>query len=168
MKRTILIVILALLTALTIAYIFSNSFADSEQSNEQSDSVVEIVRPIIDPDASLPDEELDVIVRKTAHIVEFAVLGVMTALLCLSIFRFSWKDALKNICIPLFIILTVGVCDEYIQSLNDRTSMVEDVLIDFGGGLIGLALTSSVYAIVRLIQTAKSKKRALKIPIIKN
>ncbi|MDO4544265.1 MAG: VanZ family protein [Clostridia bacterium] len=160
MKRWILIIIFSILTALTIAYIFSNSYASSEQSNEQSDIVVEVVRPIIDPKATMPEETLDVVVRKAAHVIEFALLGTMLSLLCLSIFRFSWKDALKNIFIPLFVILLIGVTDEYIQSLNDRSSMIEDVFIDFSGGIIGLVFVSATFAVVRLISSARRKRKA--------
>lgn len=40
----------------------------------------------------------------------------------------------------LFMILSVAVMDEYLQSFVARTSSVSDILIDFSGGMTGILI----------------------------
>ena len=41
----------------------------------------------------------------------------------------------------LFIVLAVAVVDEFVQSVVGRTSLITDVLLDFSGAAIGIAVT---------------------------
>ena len=63
----------------------------------------------------------------------------------------------QNNILGLFYILAVGVTDEYIQLFSGRTSGVKDVVIDFIGGLFGIALVLSVYLIYKFIKFQKNK-----------
>ncbi len=143
-KVNIWLLVFLVLSLLITGYIFSNSFKDITHSEAESDVVVEKVKPVVDPDDSIDDEVFSKYVRKTAHVTEFALLGVciggmMVCLYC--------KLGKVFVSMPLLIVVLAGVCDEFIQSFNDRASSVSDVLIDSAGGVLGLALcVGAVYA----------------------
>ncbi len=131
------IIIFALCVILTMVYIFSNSLKSQEKSNDTSTKITEQIKPIIDPEDKIPHKELNHKVRKTAHCIEFGVLGIFLALLFDGIKKcFNKTDVFA----PLMLALSTAVADEYIQTFNDRGSQVEDVLIDFGGAIVGLFL----------------------------
>ena len=83
-------------------------------------------------------------VRKVAHFAEYALLGAecagLTVLLARRVFSpYLWAD--------LFAVLMVAVLDEFLQSFVGRTSLVGDVLLDFSGALVGIALVLVVTAV---------------------
>ena len=137
-----------------MSFIFGNSIKKSEESKNQSDKVVEIVRPIIDPDHLMSDDQISHVVRKSAHFVEFFALGALCALLAYHIrYRLTLSGAA---CSALWCLLSANI-DEYIQSLNDRGSLVSDVLLDFSGAISGIII-GSVLAFVIKIAVKKIKK----------
>lgn len=83
-----------------------------------SEQIQQIVQP---DDVGKKSEEWDVFVRKAAHGLEFALLGICTAgfFLCL-----SKKKHRCYICAPLLYTLSIAASDEYIQSFTKRTSEV--------------------------------------------
>ena len=65
-----------------------------------------------------------------------AVLGILVA----GLFRqigLRTGDSLRSL--PVLTVLLVAVLDEYIQHFTGRGSAVTDVILDFSGGLFGLA-----------------------------
>jgi len=137
LKKYSRIMIFALCVILTMVYIFSNSLKSQEKSNDTSTKITEQIKPIIDPEDKIPPKELNHKVRKTAHCIEFGILGIFLALLFDGIKKcFNKTDVFA----PLMLALSTAVADEYIQTFNDRGSQVEDVLIDFGGATAGLFL----------------------------
>ena len=124
-------VYLALLLVLTLL-IFSFSAESAEESSEKSDSIVGIVQKICDAlgvDATIVDKPI----RKAAHFMEFALLGVLSYL-CAREFRLGTSSA-------LLYSLLVGVVDETIQIYSpERSSSTGDVLLDFSGALFGALL----------------------------
>ena len=74
------------------------------------------------------------IVRKVAHGVEFAFLGICTAGF-FACFSRTWNR--YYVCALLLYTLSVAVADEYIQVFAKRTSEVQDVIIDFDGACCG-------------------------------
>ena len=117
---------LVLMLACT-GFIFNNSLKDSEESYESSNKVVEIVEPIIGEVNS--EKGLDFWVRKSAHVIEFALLGLVSAALTLVLQR-RFGCHLFGYC--LFYVILVAVTDEFIQSYMVRTSSVKDIFIDSG------------------------------------
>ena len=75
------VIVLSILIVLTLCFIFGNSLKGPAESLEQSNSVGDVIRPIIDPDENLTDEEFSFFVRKSGHFVEYAVLGIECAIL---------------------------------------------------------------------------------------
>lgn len=122
-------------------FIFFNSSQVSSVSNVRSRGVVDGIVTFISKapfgtrilkHISLSD--LNLLVRKIAHGFEFFLLSMA---ICYTLDYFKIKD--MNIVIySLFIILLIATIDEFFQLfIQDRTSSVKDVLIDFAGGIIG-------------------------------
>lgn len=83
------------------------------------------------------DNWLNFIVRKNAHAFEYLILSILVSGVLL-LHNQKGKNALIYI---MFICLLCAVLDEFNQMFSiGRTSSVEDVLIDFIGSLIGIAL----------------------------
>lgn len=127
----------AFLTGLVICFIFSNSMRSQVVSDEQSKTVAAVVDPTINPQGGVDDYEwLNVLVRKLAHMAEFALLGAVLYGLILSIYKIWGKWFVGMM---LFTSLAVAVIDESIQYLvPGRTPLVSDILIDFTGAIFGI------------------------------
>ena len=145
MQTKHLLILFALLSTLVTGYIFSNSFKDAEASHAQSGAVMEMVEPVLTPVIRQETEEetqkkLSFVVRKAAHFIEFAALGIcvggFTAALCALKRRNLWALA-PGIC------LAAAACDEIIQSFTDRTSSVKDVALDLCGSVFGILLVAA-------------------------
>ncbi len=145
-------IFLTLLTVITAAFIFLNSLTGSEVSHTKSSAVAEAVRPVIDPDETLPPKTLDALVRKAAHFIEFGILGCQLMGLTLLLAHLKKRRVITMMCTPLFLSLLAAVLDEYIQSLLDRTSMVKDILLDFVGSAAGIILVWAIYEIFRSVR----------------
>ena len=160
--KKILIIIDILLILATIVFIISNSATTSEKSNNKSESVtdrvVENVKPLKDAieQEKVDKEDVHKGIRKMAHFLEYALLGVELMALLLMVFP---VDTMKYLIYILFFGLALGVCDESVQKLTDRTSSTTDVMIDFGGFCIGIAFAYFAFAAVRAIIKKKANKK---------
>ncbi len=145
------ILFLTICVVLITCFVFANSLKDAEASLKSSNSVTELIVT----DADNPDYLLiNAIVRKLAHVIEFGVLGVAVMWLLISV-RDIYHRALFGY--GFFYVLMVAVIDEYIQSFSDRTSAVADVLLDFDGALIGLALGWCIIYVSKKIKNMKCR-----------
>jgi VanZ family protein len=139
------------LSAVFILLIFMNSLQNGDVSSQQSGSVVALLQSIFEK-IGLSLTVSSYIVRKSAHFIEFAVLGILLT----TTLKAYTNKILKNIFAPLFIGLFVAVSDEYIQLYSDgRAGMVQDVVLDFAGFITGLCLTALV---LMLREKRKDKK----------
>ena len=131
-----LIYLFLVLTLLVSGFIFHNSLQSPDESNARSDKITGVAESIIDFIFG-EDNDIDTnyIVRKTAHFIEFFVLGVCFAGLCMVVKFYYGKDWMPY---SFFSVLLVAVMDEYIQSFTGRTSSVSDVWIDLAGALCGI------------------------------
>ena len=121
-----------------------------------SGKIVDIIRPLIDPQGDLSTSELQIIVRKTAHFMEFFLCGTCLAIISVIISR---KAVSPWIFMPLFITLFTAVSDEFLQRFTGRTSLVTDVLIDFSGGFCGILIVTLAYAIILAVKKLIKKRR---------
>lgn len=95
-------------------------------------------------------EVSDYIVRKSAHVCEFLILGII---LTIALKIYTGK-VFNNICNALFVGLMTAVIDEFIQTfIAGRVGEVSDILIDFFGLAIGILITALI------IKLSISKKR---------
>ncbi len=147
-----IICIILIVTVITVnTLIFANSFADVTASTQSSNAVTDVIAPDRDPE----DETIELAIRKAAHLIEYAVLGIAVMGLVVYEKRIFKKSFYS---ISLFYVLAVAVLDEHIQSFSDRTSSTGDILLDFLGALIGFAIVLVIHFIF-----VKLKKRTYNI-----
>lgn len=156
MNRRLRVVVFIILIALVIfstTFILANSFMDYERSHGSSGVITGII-------TSTEDEEewkqIDLIVRKIAHVIEYAFLGACVSALCVFIDRVYHKLFYGYfIAYSLF----VAVLDEHIQSFSDRASSTSDILLDFLGSVIGfIGVVILCCALRYLIKRKKERK----------
>ncbi len=159
-KKSEILIYAAFILAIiiTIGVIFGNSLKGPEESAAQSDEVVEIVRPVVDPNNKMTHDEISFLVRKSGHFIEYMILGIECAAFAYYIFRKI--SPMGTATFALGCLFTANI-DEYIQSFTDRGSKVADVLLDFGGALFGMAVGYVFsYLAVFIFNKIKSKKQA--------
>ena len=141
------VVLFALLSLLVTGFIFSNSLRSRSDSKAQSDVLADAVESAVFQDGEVGEElekRISLLVRKAAHFVEFAGLGLCLGGLAAALERLRGYPVWGWM---LFASLLVGVLDELIQSFTGRHSAVGDVLLDFSGALFGLL---AVWMLARL------------------
>ena len=129
-------------------FIFANSLLPGGASTGLSDAVAERLPGGF---LGLDWHGLTVLVRKSAHFLEYALLGGLAA----AVFHSSAALRWKNVGNLLFPCLAWAVADEFLQTfVEGRTGLVRDVAIDFGGVLVGCC---AVALLVRLWARHKLK-----------
>ena len=137
------------MSLLMVAFIWGNSLKSIPESAAQSSQVADTVRPVLDPQEKLDRPTFHDLVRKLAHVVEFFALGLFAGgfAVCLSLER---KERL--ISLPVLLVLSVAVVDEWIQHFTNRGSRVTDVVLDFAGAITGLLIATLIYKIIQKIK----------------
>lgn len=149
-KRMVKYGIMIAVTIIATVFIFGNSFAGYDMSHNTSDSVSEIILP----DKYSDSETVLLIIRKIAHLIEYAALGISVMLLV----KFIELDLGKKLyAVALFYVLFVAVLDEHIQSFSDRTSSTGDILLDFFGALLGFAIVIMIRFIYVKLKNRKER-----------
>ncbi|MBE6668340.1 MAG: hypothetical protein E7607_08555 [Ruminococcaceae bacterium] len=152
-----------LLTVLWLTFIFGNSLKTGEQSSEQSGKVHEVVNDVAQS-IGIEKPISEHTVRKSAHFLEFAVLG---GLVCIDLWAFRIVSLKKKLHISsLFSLLSLPICavfasiDELLQKTSkDRGPSVIDVLIDTSGAATATFLFILVFAVLTLVwKRTKAKK----------
>jgi VanZ family protein len=145
-----------------MGFIFYMSSNNGQISQLQSNKVTNIVE---DTESKLKVEyknkyELEHIIRKNAHMFMYMILAFLVSS---SFFIYNKKG--KNVVIYiLFICLFYAVTDEFHQFfVPGRTSLVSDVLIDFGGTVIGLIVFYISYYSIYSIKKRKFKSTKFNI-----
>ena len=127
--------LLILATALIIGFILANSFLDFSASHKLSGIIMKFFFPnVTETDGVVNDFWL----RKAAHLTEYALLGAAVGGVIVYFRRQFSRHIIGG---SLFGILSIAVMDEFIQGFNGRNSSVGDIILDFGGALLGLALS---------------------------
>jgi VanZ family protein len=100
---------------------------------------------------------LHLLVRKTAHLAEYALLGLLGfRALRLSLALPSSRLALLG----LGLVAAVAAADELRQAyLPNRTGAVADVALDVAGGALGLALIVALHRALGIGDPARSEPR---------
>lgn len=138
MKQNRRIFLFALLSLLAVGFIFSNSLDTRDTSNQKSNAIVDEVKPVVDPQDTIPRGTFNHYVRKSAHFLEFAALGFCLMGLSDAIGR---KRRIPRVPAALLAALLVASTDETLQFFAaGRGPGVKDVLIDCLGATCGLLL----------------------------
>lgn len=150
-KTAAVLFILIILIFCNISFIWINSLATSEVSNSVSKKIAGRIQPVLDPDDQIPEELFMDYIRKSAHLAEFFILGAMC-----TVMRLIMKKT--HIFTILFILLSVAVADEFIQSLSDRTASVRDIILDFIGASAGMATVFLISFIAVMLRGSTRRK----------
>ena len=128
------------LTWMLVIFIFSGSFGSSNGS--ASETAINSVKPYL---PSLSEQVVKVIVRKSAHIFMYGVLGALLANL---LRQYSFNRS-KVFGYSLLLVLFYASFDEIHQYfVGGRSSSPRDVAIDLSGATIGISI---YYCFLKLI-----------------
>jgi VanZ family protein len=146
------IVVACLLIAVTLGFIWENSIKSRSESQLLSLSVLQWIRPFLGAIFS-PENVTDHLLRKLAHFAEFGLLGAELIWLT----HLLRKLRLQTVLICLFAGLSAAAMDETIQIFSARGSQAIDVLLDFGGVIMGTSVTLLVIAIITKTRKLRAK-----------
>lgn len=149
------LILFAVLSLLMMSFIFYNSLQGSKETHAQSDAIVDAVEPVVEtllePEKGKEEirESISFTVRKAAHFVEFAVLGICTG----GFFAFlsRYKDQQYRAW-TFLLCLAVACCDEVIQAFTGRTNSLKDVALDSVGSICGILL---IFAVFHLLEESR-------------
>lgn len=115
------------LFGLWTAFILSRSLQPAVVSAEESGRLLVLLQQI------LPLELTNHVVRKAAHLIEYAMLGF------LGWFVFARRRSWERPAFAAVLCLLVALCDETVQLfVEGRAGMVADIWLDLAGALGGV------------------------------
>lgn len=145
--------VLYLLVVLTLIFIWGHSMVPADLSTEESSRFVVLINGVLSSRGS-SFSVTDHMVRKTAHFLEYALLGTEISLL--KILKMNMRNSGRTLpgCqfygIPVFIWIGVPVIDEAIQYFTPgRACMWQDVLLDMCGFGVGYFLVLLIFFSLR-------------------
>ena len=147
MKKTIF----AVLLVLWMGFIFSMSSENAEKSSNTSGQTIRVVLSAVPEFEKQPEEvkvniieELQFIVRKSAHFIGYMILGILASGLIL-----QYENINKKYPLAFLICVIYAITDEIHQLfVPGRAGQVRDVLIDSAGSFLGIIL---VMAFVKIL-----------------
>lgn len=147
MKKTIF----AVLLVIWMGFIFSMSCENAEESSNTSGQTIKVVLSTVPEFEKQPEEvkkniieELQFIVRKSAHFIGYMILGILASGLIL-----QYENINKKYILSFLICVIYAISDEIHQLfVPGRAGQVRDVLIDSAGSFLGIIL---VMAFVKLL-----------------
>ena len=131
---------------LWMMFIWSNSMQTAAESSANSQGFLSLLMPLLEW-TNIPEDSWHTLIRKAAHMAEFALLG------------FLWSNGLRSgerqqndtwmrVGCVLFLCLITALTDETIQLfVVGRSGELRDVWIDLAGGTIGCGAASFVNCI---------------------
>ncbi len=134
MKKAALVLTAALIL-LTAGFIFAQSLPEPAVSDVRSEAVKEAVQPVVEP---VLGEITNNFVRKTAHFIEFGVLGAELAVL---VFLTGKRGYFVH---AAFFAVLAALTDETIQIFTGRGPQVEDIWLDIAGAVCGMILVTAI------------------------
>lgn len=136
---------------LVLIFIFSGSFGSS--SGSLSGSVVSSIQPYL---PSLSDQIAKIIVRKSAHLFMYGMLGVLLANL-LNQYHLTKKSVYGYGLLAAFIYAGLDEIHQYF--VGGRSSSLRDSFIDLIGAAIGISI---YYGFVKIWYIHKKKVNCVK------
>ena len=159
-KKRGIIILFCILTFLWICFIWGNSLKPGSESGEMSNFVLEFINSIlknISPSLMLSH----LFVRKLAHFLEFAALGVLASFLIYFLFGLSREASVKKLAFVFFALpfsFMVASIDEVIQLfVAGRSGNFGDVMIDTSGASVAIVI---FFAILLLRYELHNSKRS--------
>lgn len=154
MKKKYFIKILIAVLILMFIFIWGNSLLSADRSSLISEKIASILYNYLNP--SVEFIEFHVFIRKSAHFIEYAFLGIFV----MHILHLLKIHPIFSIILCLPICFGVACFDEWIQSFQPgRTYLLSDCLIDTKGSLFGIAIYCVVFLLYKMIHTTIKKIR---------
>ena len=147
-----------------MALIFSLSSQNAAVSSGTSGNFIRLIVSIFRPGFdSLPaDEQTEIVssmqflARKSAHFSIYMILGILSFLTFISYEKLLFALRLNLSC---GICLLYAVSDEFHQLfVPGRSGEVRDVMIDFSGAALGIALSTLVFLLICRIKKKRTEK----------
>ena len=165
MKKAVVIVRIcaAVLCVISMILIFNFSADNADESGQKSAEVTEKIVQTVDPSiVEKPIEEQQKVyetvgsyVRKAAHFLEFAALGLFVSIIVNTIY----PDFLRRFFMSLGACALYAVTDEIHQIfVPGRACEIADLLIDLLGVSVGILLSMAIFAIFKQILSKKAQK----------
>ena len=164
MKKTIAVrCVLGVLILLNLWMIGGFSSQSAEDSGKTSEKVIRPVAQVVVKDFETKTEaeqnsiisDIQLPVRKLAHMTEFGTLGMLIFLL-LRTWNFSLPRCGLGAMLGALICASADELHQYLAQ-QGRSGKVTDVLIDCAGALIGCLVVWGVLLLVRYLQKRKQK-----------
>ena len=163
-RRAVWCILVGVLILATMVVIFLLSEEGKEDSGARSGHVTGWLVDLFTGGRLFPDERtaaierLGHLVRKLAHMTEYAVLTAECTVLTVILrpTRKKKHQIWPEWVIPFAVCLVYASSDEIHQIFSGRGPAVTDVLIDCAGGLIGLCLT---HLIILLIVRGQARRK---------
>lgn len=163
------------LAVCVMAFIFCMSAQEGSDSSTLSDAIANLVLPIVLPNYDSLDpatqelrfDALTHVIRKLAHMFEYAVLAVLTTLAshqgarvkALADDRGEAAESWKLTLLGILIAAAYAASDEFHQLfVPGRAGLATDVLIDSAGACIGALATAAVLALRRRAGDSKQAR----------
>lgn len=165
-KYLILTIIICVLAIAINAYIIMHSCLDAAESTKASQGVVEVSEEVVNtvaPGTVTPEnhDSFATFIRKAfGHFGLFVISGLLSSLAIFLVLNpMKWSKYWLIIIIALAFGLAIGGITEGIQlSVPGRSGEFTDVLIDFGGYLLGfLIILLILFLIIRSINKKSTK-----------
>ena len=164
MKKTIAVrCVLGVLILLNLWMIGGFSSQSAEDSGKTSEKVIRPVAQVVVKDFETKTEaeqnsiisDMQLPVRKLAHMTEFGTLGMLIFLL-LRTWNFSLPRCGLGAMLGALICASADELHQYLAQ-QGRSGKVTDVLIDCAGALIGCLVVWGTLLLVRYLQKRKQK-----------
>ena len=126
-------------------FIWSNSLQTAAESSETSQGILTMVMPLLGQ-TGIPEEFWHTVIRKAAHMAEFALLGILWFA---GLYRQGGETGClvwKRLGLVLILCLVTAAVDEIIQLfVPGRSGELRDVCIDVSGAFLGSGLFWAVF-----------------------
>ena len=152
-KKTHLIISFSLIV-LTVGFIWINSAIPGKDSGELSSRFSDILGKVLDFIHCPQGVETFLLtnIRKVAHAVEYAVIGLELAILWVGLHK-----GIQGVWNAWSTVLAIAVFDETIQLVaTDRGPQITDVLLDTAGGTVSILI---VYFCAFIIQRIRKSRK---------
>jgi VanZ family protein len=134
---------------MALMFFGSTDLMSSEHTSRFLVPFLRWLNPDISP-AALAQAHL--LVRKAGHLTEYAILAMLLFRAWRRVFAGFWPRAVAALASAMIFAAT----DEYHQLfIRSRTSSLGDVVIDWSGALVGLAICAAVHLALTKLESAR-------------
>ena len=167
--------VLLTLVILNMAMIFFFSSEDIDATIDRSNQITDAMvnagdqrptqsnpatpsNPTTDKEQKKASEDLQALVRKMAHFLEFMSLGLLSCALLLTVQMKPWWLSAAVACV---FSLLYAISDEVHQLfVEGRAGTFRDVMIDFAGVLCGIVLVLATTWLARFVRRRRKERHA--------